>query len=125
MIDLARSLGFIVGEFERWALETYQAASSVLSSTPFEKFDYPHEALIELADEALAWLNAEDDARVKGQNLPPLKPRGFLWQWEDGDFGLYKDDSYEGCESCGSTLGADPDFCDSCIANMRAKRAKA
>lgn len=80
-IELAIGYGFIVGEFERWALETYEAHS--------HEDGYPSEALHELADEARDWLNAGQEERRRGQNFPPIIPADHAWDWNDGDFGLY------------------------------------
>jgi hypothetical protein len=82
MIQLAEGYGYIVGPFEQWALETYESHS--------HEDGYPQESLIELADDALAWLNhGRDLPRMAGQNFPPIIPAGTAWDWFDGDFGLY------------------------------------
>ena len=83
MVEFAVAHGYIVGSFERYALDHYDDAHE----------DYPHEALIVLADDALAWLNGGPntgiDRPIKGQNSPPIIPDGTAWEWNDGDFGLY------------------------------------
>lgn len=85
MISLAIGFGFIVGEFERFALNRYDESNT--------DDDYPFESLVELADEALTWLNSGPnegvDRPIKGQNSPPIIPDGYAWDWNDGDFGLY------------------------------------
>jgi len=37
---------------------------------------------------------------------------------QDEDYGRGEE-----CEACGDDLGADPDFCDACVADMASKRA--
>lgn len=82
MIDLARDYGFIVDECERWMLDTYHEHS--------HQPDYPHEALSDLAEKARDWLNfGRGTTRMPGQNLPPAIPDGTVWDWHEGDFGLY------------------------------------
>lgn len=43
---------------------------------------FPNDALIEEHDQAIIWLN---------QNVAP---DGFIFEWNDGDFGLYSVDEY-------------------------------
>lgn len=31
--------------------------------------------------------------RIEFQNFPPIIPEGYSWGWNDGDFGLYADES--------------------------------
>lgn len=83
VVELAIGYGFIVGGFERFALDQYDEHNHTDG--------YPHEELTELADEARDWLNSGDE-RTAGQNLPPLIPAGTSWDWNDGDFGLYRHD---------------------------------
>lgn len=89
-IELAIGYGFIVGSFERWALDTYE--SEIVSGNFRDK--YPYEALIELCDDAVEWLNCGEnsglDRPIKGQNNPPTIPEGYAWGFNDGDFGLYE-----------------------------------
>lgn len=86
MIQLAVEYGFIIGTFDAYALAHYD---------DWADWPYPeiYEALHDLADEALAWLNCGDnsgiDRPIKGQNSPPKIPDGYAWDWNDGDFGLY------------------------------------
>jgi hypothetical protein len=80
-ILLAQGLGFIVGEFERFALDHYDDLG--------HEEGYPQEALIELCDEAVAWLNNGQGERMPGQNFPPIIPEDHIWHFYDGDFGLY------------------------------------
>jgi hypothetical protein len=84
VVELAIGYGFIVGEFERFALDQYEDHN--------HQNGYPHEALTDLADEARAWLNAGQLDRVTGQNFPPIIPADHAWDWFDGDFGLYSFD---------------------------------
>ena len=88
MIWLAEGFGFILGEIERFVLDHYDDLG--------DDENYPHESLHGLADEALDWLNVGEntglDRPIKGQNSPPIIPKGFSWGWNDGDFGLYPDD---------------------------------
>lgn len=86
MIELAISFGYIVGPFERFALDMYESHG--------HEEHYPSEGLYELADSAREWLNHRDrDARPAGQNFPPIIPADCEWDWFDGDFGLYEIES--------------------------------
>ena len=49
-IQLAQGYGFIVGSFEQWAIDTYDDHG--------HEEGYPHEAMIELCDKAVEWLNS-------------------------------------------------------------------
>ena len=84
-IELAIGYGFIIGPFERFALDMYDSHGHEES--------YPSEGLTDLCDEAIAWLNSgdlrEQGIRIAGQNFPPIVPDGFTWGFNDGDFGLY------------------------------------
>lgn len=53
VIQLAQSFGFIIGPFEEWALVTYEMHS--------HDEHFPGETIIELADEAINWLNSGQD----------------------------------------------------------------
>lgn len=86
VIEYAVSFGFIIDPFARFTLDGYERWNS------YE--DYPHEAIIELSDEAIEWLNHGRDGfagnvRMRGQNWSPIKPDNFYFGWEDGDFGLW------------------------------------
>lgn len=139
VIQLAQEFGFIVGPFEQYAVEMYDNHHADAADT---RVDYPHEALTELCDEAVAWLNSGQsqcvechgtgkvwDAtgacipgvtqqqklvickacsgsgrgdRIAGQNFPPILPKGYYWGFEEGDFGLWKNENE--CARCGSEL---------------------
>jgi hypothetical protein len=77
-IELAVSLGFMLDSFERYAVDRYE----------FGEDDYPFDGLVELCDRAVEWLNSGTE-RMPGQNLPPTIPADCLWDFNDGDFGLY------------------------------------
>ena len=81
VVDFAESVGYIVGPLERWFLDCYE--------DHHHEDSYPAELVHELCDDAIAWLNAGQEERVSGQNLPPVIPDGFVWDFNDGDFGLY------------------------------------
>jgi hypothetical protein len=85
MIELAIGYGFIVDELVQFVLNEYDAHH--------EDDSYPHESLHELMQEAEDWLNSGRADRVPGQNFPPIIPEGYAWGWNDGDFGLYADES--------------------------------
>jgi hypothetical protein len=118
VIDLATGFGFIIGPFEQYAVSMYDNAAEEGGCGSDE---YPHEGIIELCDEAVAWLNTGQgecpacDAkgywsdnihmickvcsgsgrgpdRIAGQNFPPRVPEGYVWEFNDGDFGLYQYD---------------------------------
>lgn len=117
VIKFAIDLGFIVGPFEQYALDTYD--------DDFHHDTYPAEALIELSTDAIEWLNSGTGVcgacngsgkvyvgigsskqpvickdcsghgrgpRIAGQNFPPRVPEGHSFGYNDGDFGLYPDD---------------------------------
>jgi hypothetical protein len=98
VVILAQDLGFILDGFKEWALETYDEHSS--------DDEYPHEALSSLCDDAVSWLNCGDDA-PEGQNLPPIVPDGASWEFSDGDFGLYLEDTSEDDSCVGRADGGD------------------
>lgn len=85
IIEFAVGYGFIIGPFEKFVVDSYDRDNG--------DEDYPFEGLIELADEAVAWLNIGDnegiDRPIRGQNSPPIIPDGYAWGMNDGDFGLY------------------------------------
>lgn len=115
VIELAVEFGFIIGGFEKFVIDLYDEHN--------HRDYYPHEELIELCDDAIAWLNSgqgecdvcggtgEDRSHTphsgfvgickacsgsgrgprhsKWQNFPPRVPAGYVWQFNDGDFGLY------------------------------------
>jgi len=75
VIELAAEHGFIVDPFVRFALDHYNDC--------YHETDYPGEALIEVSDEAIDWLNQHE-------GLP-----GHWWMWNDGDFGLYAEEDVD------------------------------
>ena len=81
VVDLAESFGYIVDPITRWFLDCYEDQS--------HEDNYPAELVHELADEAEAWLNNGQEARISGQNFPPVIPEDTAWSFNDGDFGLY------------------------------------
>lgn len=120
-IELAKSFGFMYGEFAQFALNMYEDYN--------HGSDFPHEEMQELCDEAVAWLNSgqqpcvtcdgdkyrdklDENAytgkdgfiycktcsgtgrgpRIPFQNFPPIVPEDYVWSFEDGDFGLWKYD---------------------------------
>lgn len=72
VIELAKSFGMPLDSFAEYAVFSYDDRH--------HDEDYPHEALIELSDEAIEWLN---------EKRPFNEGHGFAWGWNDGDFGLY------------------------------------
>jgi hypothetical protein len=91
-IQLAQGYGFIVGPFEQWAIDTYEEMA-YLAADPKE---YPHEALTELCDEAIAWLNS---GQTECDNCEGgINPR-------DGDYWTHKDDEAKvpRCKKCTGT----------------------
>lgn len=85
-ILLAIEFGFIVGPFERFALDHYDDLGHEES--------YPQEALVDLLDEATQWLNMVQGERIYGQNLPPKTPDEYWWGFNDGDYGLWREEDY-------------------------------
>lgn len=90
MIELAIEFGYMVGPFEKYAIAHYD---DWYSDSQDVSADGLYEGLVEIADEALAWLNCGDnegpDREIKFQNNPPRIPKHYQWGWNDGDFGLY------------------------------------
>lgn len=73
--------GYLLDPFEKYALDRYNADC--------HQDGYPHEGLMELADEVTDWLNHGGKER---QNEPPQIPDHLYWGWEDGDFGLFNNE---------------------------------
>lgn len=69
VVEMAKSAGFLLDPFAEYAVFNYEARNS--------DEDYPHEALIELSEEAIEWLNHNEGLT------------GHWWGWNEGDFGLY------------------------------------
>lgn len=69
VVQLAEGLGFPVDPLVSWTVGSYDRDNHMDG--------YPHEALIELSDEAIEWLNQNEGLS------------GHWWEWNDGDFGLY------------------------------------
>lgn len=107
VVWLARDWGFIIDGMAGFAVDSYDDHS--------HEDGYPMEELIELSSEAVDWLNSGQETcdvcggsgttaghlcracsctgrgpRVAGQNFPPRIPDGYRWDFNDGDFGLYR-----------------------------------
>lgn len=92
VIDLAVGWGWIIGPFEQYAVSMYDNSVDPQGS----EVDYPHEALIELCDEAIAWLNSGqvDCDKCDGKGIPP----------EGVEFYTHKDRPNERrCRACSGT----------------------
>src|SRR4051812_20784085 len=89
MIGLAVSYGYIIGPFEKYAVDMYDDDNA--------NAGYPHEAITELADEALDWLNSgqEECDKCDGTGFHP----------HDGDYWTHKDDPTKTprCKKCSGT----------------------
>jgi len=72
VIGYAERSGRPTDPFVGWALATYQRCS--------HEPDYPHDALIEESEAAIVWLNEH------------VRPEGYFFDWNDGDFGLWEDE---------------------------------
>jgi hypothetical protein len=85
-IELAVGMGYLLDPFARYALDHYD---------DYDDECYPQDALYELSNEVLDWLNGGPnegiDRPIRGQNSPPRIPANHSWGWIDGDFGLYPD----------------------------------
>jgi hypothetical protein len=83
VIDFAVEHGWIIGPFEQYAVSMYDSANEGHSAA-----DYPQEALMELADEAVEWLNSGridcDKCGGTGQSNPALDPEA--WRDVNGDW---------------------------------------
>lgn len=85
VIELAQNYGYILGPFAEYVLDNY--------NDHYHEDEYPTSALDELATSAIEWLNSSYSTReIQGQNCPPFRPDGYYWDWNDGDFGLYKEE---------------------------------
>ncbi len=86
MIEMAQGFGYILDPFAQYTIARYGEGGDIA--------DYPHEAMHDLADEILSWLNGGPntgpDRAIPGQNSPPAIPEGAVWEFNDGDFGLYQ-----------------------------------
>lgn len=69
IIRFARSFGRPTDEEIETALARYDGH--------YHEADYPHEAIIEESEAAIEWLNEH------------FGQAGHVWEWNDGDFGLY------------------------------------
>lgn len=81
VIDLGRSHGYILDPFVEFAVARYEDW--------YHDADFPAEALIEVSDDVIGWLNGDGGSGPK-QPDPPEIPDGTVWMWLDGDFGLYE-----------------------------------
>jgi hypothetical protein len=87
MLWLCRDdFGYIIDECLAFALLMYDEKGHTE--------EFPFESMMDESRSALDWLNGGDnegiDRPIKGQNSPPIIPEGYAWDWNDGDFGLYK-----------------------------------
>lgn len=132
VILLAEGFGYILGPVESYVLSLYDEHGN----DP----EYPNEAVIELCDHAVEWLNSGQDVcqecavgsgdirpgqvpmatvddkghvsgtawvickacsgsgrgpRIEGQNFPPKVPERYYWSFNDGDYGLYKEEELD------------------------------
>lgn len=69
LVRFAACYGFTLGTTDAYILANYERDN--------HEENYPHEWLVEMADEAETWLN-EHHALA-----------GHYWYWDDGEFGLY------------------------------------
>ncbi len=106
VIEFAVSHGFVISPADAYVVARYDDDGHAE--------DYPQETIIELCDEAVAWLNSSATEReVSGQNMPPARPDGYVWSFNEGAFGLYSeyedtrvedaDDEHGVCPDCGDT----------------------
>jgi hypothetical protein len=91
-IQLAQGWGYIIDPFAQWAIDTYEEMA-YLAADPKE---YPHEALSELCDHAVEWLNSGQEACDNCDG--GMSPR-------DGDYWTHKDDADQAkrCKKCTGT----------------------
>lgn len=68
MIAVATDLGYVISDDEQAIVDRYEAGDSDPDSND-------HEVVIEMMDDAEAWLNEHTDD-------------GYLWHWSDGEFFL-------------------------------------
>jgi len=85
VIDLAVGYGWILDPMLKWVVDQYDNHNT--------DEDYPHEGLIELADEAIEWLNSGQEACDNCDG--GMSPR-------DGDYWTHKDDADKAkrCKKC-------------------------
>lgn len=72
VIGYADDAGRPTDPFVRWAVATYREHNW--------ETNYPHDALIEECEAAIVWLNEH------------VRPDGFSFDWNDGDFGMWPDE---------------------------------
>ena len=88
-IELAQGWGFIVGPFEQFAIDMYDDHG--------HEEGFPHEGMIELCDDAVAWLNSGQTECVNchGVGIGP----------DDGEFFTRKGDrdGVKFCRACSGT----------------------
>lgn len=71
VVRFATSLGFQIDPFAQFACRAYEDQN--------HEADYPHEALRDLADDAIEFLNDRYNP----------DPDHLTWGYDDGDFGLW------------------------------------
>ena len=131
-IQLAVDHGFIVGGFEQFALDMYDECSND-KEYPFEELvDLCDAAVGWLNSGQGVCVNCNGAGkvivgvgpnvsgvpeicrecsgsgrgpRIDGQNFPPIVPDGHVWEFNDGDFGLYA----LTCELCDDALDGGSD----------------
>lgn len=123
VIQLAEEYGFIIGPMEQWALHTYEKQSHE-NSYPHETLqELCDEAIAWLNSGQTGCIYCAGTGkvyepgknvspqtrtvichkcsgtgrgdRIKFQNFPPHIPAGTTWDWNDGDFGLWRNDDME------------------------------
>jgi hypothetical protein len=120
-IELATGWGFIIDGFASWALWSYAEhwheegyPAEELTSLCDDAVAWLNSGQSECPDcggtgkgavtDDNSWLDKDGSYRcrtctgtgrgdrVQGQNFPPKVPEGYVWEFNDGDFGLYKYD---------------------------------
>jgi hypothetical protein len=119
VIEFAVEKGFMIGPFEQFAVDMYDSFNfdqkyphESLQALADEARDWLNSGQDECDNctrgfnpkDGEYWTHANDSSKLKrckkctgtgrgpridGQNFPPVIPDGFMWGWNDGDFGLY------------------------------------
>ncbi len=106
VIDLAQSYGFIVDPFAQFALDLY-GHDDIVASGHIDHAEYPHESIIELCDEAIAWLNGGQTTCAECDNYSHLDgwTIGNVWQpaTYDAKGNVSRHGTFVVCRACSGT----------------------
>ena len=115
VVQMAVEYGFIIDPFAQWALNTYEDRENYSDYPDEAIIELADEATNWLnsgqedctfchgtSKAANGWVDKDGVSRCKpctgtgrgprvaGQNFPPKIPEGYVWEFNDGDYGIYK-----------------------------------